>query len=67
MTYQLFVRPEAIEDFNRWLIFEDHAEINPWLCSMISITTPISEGWVVINVDRDIWYAVKDNFPTDNL
>jgi hypothetical protein len=67
MTYQIFIRPEALEDFQMWIATLDHELITPWLEDRVRLVSQTTGEWVVINLSEDSWQLVKDNFTSDKI
>ncbi len=59
MTYSVFVKPEALDDFYIWLKNKPE-EINPWLEVRIRIVTQSVGGWVQHHVDSLDYFFIKD-------
>jgi hypothetical protein len=67
MTYQVFVKQEAITDLEDWLNEIDSEEPGLWLSSRVRLCTQSSPGWIVLNVGHEDWWKIRDFFPMSNL
>ena len=62
MTYQIFLRIEAVETFKKWIAQDGTVELNPWLESRMRLVNQSMGEWVTVNVDEDTWHFIKDNY-----
>jgi len=66
MTFTVYVAPEAVRDFQNWLI--DHAdEPSQWLNCRVKLVTPATPGWVAINITNNQWCNLHDWFGLETL
>jgi hypothetical protein len=67
MTYQVFVKQEAINDLEDWLNEIDTDEPGLWLSARVRLCTQPTAGWIVINVSHEDWWKIRDFFPIHDL
>lgn len=67
MTYQVFVKQEAVSDFEDWLNEIDAYEPGLWLISRVRLCTQPTSGWVVLNIGNEDWWKIRDFFPDTEM
>lgn len=61
MTFYVFVRLEAVEDFVKWTKDPDVEPDASWK-NKVRVCFPRFSGFTMMGIDEDLWFKIRETF-----